>query len=137
MTRRRQRSLTREEAARDAIAFVILDPKASIRDKLSASKRLDWLMGVRPKNDAPDTYGAASAVRACPASKSRGRLPVVWLHAAGKTPWALLHTIRLHGGRVERVVIVEVDVPGGGGCGAPSRGCGTRRETCPPNASAG
>ncbi len=44
-------------------------------------------------------------------SKSRGRLPVVWLHAAGKTPWALLHTIRRHGGRVENVVILDVDVP--------------------------
>ncbi len=45
------------------------------------------------------------------ASKSRGRPPVVWLHAAGKTPWALLHTIRRHGGRVENVVILAVDVP--------------------------
>jgi len=33
--------------------------------------------------------------------KSRGRLPVVWLHASGRTAWAVLHTIRRHGGRVE------------------------------------
>jgi hypothetical protein len=42
---------------------------------------------------------------------SRGRLPVVWLHAASKSPWALLHTVRRHGGRVEGVVIIEVEVP--------------------------
>src|SRR5258707_1055856 len=44
-------------------------------------------------------------------SKSRGRLPVVWLHAAGKTPWAILHTVKRHGGRIETVVVIEVDVP--------------------------
>ena len=46
-------------------------------------------------------------------SKSRGRMKVVWLHAPSKTPWAVLHTVRRHGGRVEEVVIVEVDVPRG------------------------
>jgi hypothetical protein len=45
------------------------------------------------------------------ASKSQGKLPVVWLHAASKTPWAALHTVKRHGGRVENVVILEVDVP--------------------------
>jgi hypothetical protein len=30
--------------------------------------------------------------------KSLGKLKVVWLHAPGKTPWALLHTGRRHGG---------------------------------------
>jgi hypothetical protein len=44
-------------------------------------------------------------------AKSRGRLPVVWLHAACKTAWAALHTVRRHGGRVESVVILEVDLP--------------------------
>lgn len=44
-------------------------------------------------------------------SKSQGKLPVVWLHAAGKTPWAALHTVKRHGGRIENVVVVEVDVP--------------------------
>jgi hypothetical protein len=42
-------------------------------------------------------------------SKSRGKLPVVWLHAAGKTPWATLHTVKRHGGRVENVVVLEMD----------------------------
>jgi hypothetical protein len=44
-------------------------------------------------------------------SKSRGRLPVVWLCCPAKTAWAALHTVRRHGGRVEEVVILEVDVP--------------------------
>jgi hypothetical protein len=44
-------------------------------------------------------------------SKSRGKLKVVWLHAAAASSWATLHTIKRHGGRVEEVVILEVDVP--------------------------
>ena len=44
-------------------------------------------------------------------SKSQGRLPVVWLHAASKSAWAALHTIKRHGGRIEGVVIIEVEVP--------------------------
>jgi hypothetical protein len=43
--------------------------------------------------------------------KSKGKLKVVWLHAAGKTEWATLHTVQRHGGRVEEVVVVEVSVP--------------------------
>jgi RNA:NAD 2'-phosphotransferase (TPT1/KptA family) len=44
-------------------------------------------------------------------SKSQGRKKVVWLHAASKSEWATLHTIERHGGRVENVVIIEIDVP--------------------------
>jgi hypothetical protein len=44
-------------------------------------------------------------------SKSQGKRPVVWLHSAGKSFWATLHTIRRHGGRAEAVVILLVDVP--------------------------
>ena len=44
-------------------------------------------------------------------SKSRGKLPVVWVCCRVKTAWAALHTIRRHGGRAENVVILEVDVP--------------------------
>ncbi len=44
-------------------------------------------------------------------SKSQGKRPVVWLHAASKTPWAMLHTVKRHGGRVEGVVVIAVDVP--------------------------
>jgi hypothetical protein len=46
-------------------------------------------------------------------SKSRGKLPVVWLHTPAKSAWATLHTVRRHGGRVESVVLIELDVPHG------------------------
>ena len=44
-------------------------------------------------------------------SKSKGKLPVVWLHSPSKSSWAALHTVKRHGGRIERVVIIEIDVP--------------------------
>jgi hypothetical protein len=44
-------------------------------------------------------------------AKSKGRLPVVWLHSAGKTFWAMTHTVRRHGGRIQDVVILEAEVP--------------------------
>ena len=46
-------------------------------------------------------------------SKSQGKMQVVWLHSPTATPWAALHTVRRHGGRVEGVVILEVEVPRG------------------------
>ena len=45
------------------------------------------------------------------ASKSQGRLPVVWLHAPSKTAWAMIHVVKRHGGRVEDVVVIELEVP--------------------------
>jgi hypothetical protein len=30
-------------------------------------------------------------------AKSKGRLPVVWLHAASRSTWAVLHTMKRHG----------------------------------------
>jgi hypothetical protein len=44
-------------------------------------------------------------------SKSKGRLAAVWLHAAAKTSWAVLHSVRRHGGPVEQVVVLDVAVP--------------------------
>jgi hypothetical protein len=46
-------------------------------------------------------------------SKSQGKLKVVWLHAPAETSWAVLHTVKRHGGRVEGVLIFEVEVPRG------------------------
>ena len=43
--------------------------------------------------------------------KNKGRLPVVLLHTPGKTSWALLYTVKRHGGRVEDVIVFEVNVP--------------------------
>src|SRR5262249_42886625 len=44
-------------------------------------------------------------------AKSQGKLQVVWLHAPTETSWAILHTVKRHGGRVEGVLILEVNVP--------------------------
>src|SRR5436305_14803709 len=44
-------------------------------------------------------------------AKSRGRLAAVWLCSAARSSWAVLHTIKRHGGRVETTVVLEVDVP--------------------------
>ena len=44
-------------------------------------------------------------------SKSRGKLPAVWLHSPSCPAWARWHTVRRHGGRIEHVVIIEVDLP--------------------------
>jgi hypothetical protein len=44
-------------------------------------------------------------------AKSRGRLAAVWLCSAAKSSWAVLHSIKRHGGRVETTVVLEVDVP--------------------------
>jgi hypothetical protein len=44
-------------------------------------------------------------------SKSLGKLPVVWLCSPGQSSWATLHTVKRHGGKVETVVILEVDIP--------------------------
>jgi hypothetical protein len=44
-------------------------------------------------------------------AKSLGRLPAVWLHAPARSAWAAVHVVRRHGGRVENVAILELDVP--------------------------
>ena len=44
-------------------------------------------------------------------SKSQGKLPVVWLHSPSCAAWAGWHTVRRHGGRIEGVVVLEIDVP--------------------------
>jgi len=46
-------------------------------------------------------------------ARSKGKLAVVWLHTPGKTAWATVHTVKRHGGRIEAVVTLEVDVPRG------------------------
>ena len=64
--------------------------------------------------------------------KSRGRLPVVWLHAPGKTSWALLHTVKRHSGRVEDVIVFEVNVPARWLRHSPRRGLWYVRRDVPP-----
>jgi hypothetical protein len=44
-------------------------------------------------------------------SKSQGKLPFVWLHSPSCSGWAGWHTVRRHGGRIEGVVFLDIDVP--------------------------
>jgi hypothetical protein len=44
-------------------------------------------------------------------SKTQGKLPVVRLCSPSRSTWAILHTIKRHGGRVESTAVLEVDVP--------------------------
>jgi hypothetical protein len=44
-------------------------------------------------------------------NKSRGKLPVIWLHAASKSAWAMLHSVKRHGGKVQDVIVLELDIP--------------------------
>lgn len=43
--------------------------------------------------------------------RSRGKLPVVWVHTPATTLWAMYHTGKRHGGRVEDVLVIELDIP--------------------------
>jgi hypothetical protein len=42
---------------------------------------------------------------------SRGALPLIWLHAAGASGWAVPHVSRRHGVVVGVVVVLTVNVP--------------------------
>jgi hypothetical protein len=44
-------------------------------------------------------------------SKSKGRLPVVWLHSPSCSHWATLHTVKRHHVRAQDVVILVVRIP--------------------------
>jgi hypothetical protein len=43
--------------------------------------------------------------------RSKGQKRVVWLASAWRATWACLHCVRRHGGRVESVVVLELNVP--------------------------
>jgi hypothetical protein len=59
-----------------------------------------------PKRNLP---GIVKAGLLC--SKSKGRRPAVWLHSPARSGWATLHVVKRHGGRVEDVVTLEIEVP--------------------------
>jgi hypothetical protein len=42
---------------------------------------------------------------------SQGALRAVWLCEEGRMHWACLHAVRRHGGKIEDVVVVKVEVP--------------------------
>ncbi len=68
-------------------------------------------MGIVLRHATPRKNLQSIARRGLLCSMSRGKRKVVWVHAPSKSEWAALHTVKRHGGRVEDVVIVEVDVP--------------------------
>jgi hypothetical protein len=42
---------------------------------------------------------------------SQGALKAVWLCEPGRQHWACMHAVRRHGGRIEDVIVVKVEVP--------------------------
>jgi hypothetical protein len=42
---------------------------------------------------------------------SQGALKAVWLCEPGRRHWACMHSVRRHGGRIEDVIVVKVEVP--------------------------
>lgn len=42
---------------------------------------------------------------------SQGKQPFVWVHTEDKVQWAFLHTVRRHGGKIEDVVSLALDIP--------------------------
>src|SRR5262249_44838170 len=89
----------------------------------SCSRCTTW-SGSSPADDRrretgcePSQHGGVclGAVRGSPQTISTAAftcgLPVVWLRSPGRTVWAVLHTIRRHSGRVEAIVVIELDVP--------------------------
>jgi hypothetical protein len=66
---------------------------------------------MKLRHATPSRNLASILKRGLLCKKSRGRLPVVWLHAPSKTSWAILHTVLRHGVRAEDVIVFEVNVP--------------------------
>jgi hypothetical protein len=46
-------------------------------------------------------------------AKSLGKLKAVWSCSPWQTLWAVAHVVRRHHGRIEQVVVLEVEVPRG------------------------
>src|SRR5262245_50690029 len=68
-------------------------------------------MGIVLRHATPRKNLAAIERAGLQTSKSQGRMAAVWLHTPCKTAWATLHTVKRHGGPVEGVVVLEVEVP--------------------------
>jgi hypothetical protein len=87
---------------------------------------------MRLRHATPSRNLASILKRGLLCRKSRGRLPVVWLHAPGKTSWAILHTVLRHGVRAEDVIVLEVNVPKHWLRHSPRRGLWYVRRDIPP-----
>jgi hypothetical protein len=45
------------------------------------------------------------------AEQALGKLKAVWLHSPDRSSWAVIHTVKRHGGRVQEVVVLELSIP--------------------------
>ncbi len=64
---------------------------------------------MKLRHATPSRNFASIRHRGLLTSKSKGRLPVVWLHAASRSPWAVLHTMKRHNSK--NVTVIEIRVP--------------------------
>lgn len=61
------------------------------------------------RHATPTRNLASISKRGLLTAKSKGKLPVVWLHTPRRSPWAVLHTMRRHG--CKEITVIEMDVP--------------------------
>ncbi|MFO0840858.1 MAG: hypothetical protein U0797_00475 [Gemmataceae bacterium] len=66
---------------------------------------------MRLRHSTPSRNLGSIGERGLLVSKSRGKLPAVWLHSPGRSAWAVLHVSRRHKVRVEETATVEVEIP--------------------------
>jgi hypothetical protein len=64
---------------------------------------------MKLRHATPSRNFASIRKRGLLTAKSKGKLPVVWLHAASRSPRAVLHTMKRHG--CKDVIVFEIDVP--------------------------
>jgi hypothetical protein len=64
---------------------------------------------MKLRHATPSRNLASIRKRGLLTSKSKGKLSVVWLHTANRSPWAMLHTMKRH--HSKDVTVIEVSVP--------------------------
>ena len=64
---------------------------------------------MKLRHATPSRNLASIRKRGLLTAKSKGRLPVVWLHAASRSAWAVLHTMKRHDSK--NVTVIEISVP--------------------------
>ena len=64
---------------------------------------------MKLRHATPSRNLASIRKRGLLTAKSKGRLLVVWLHAASRSPWAVLHTMKRHG--CKDAIVFELSVP--------------------------
>jgi hypothetical protein len=64
---------------------------------------------MKLRHATPSRNLASIRKRGVLTNKSKGKLPVVWLHAASRSAWATLHTMKRRG--CKDVTVIEIDIP--------------------------